>query len=472
MADIPTTNLDSGTDSPAAARADILAAVQRLNALTRPAPASGEGAALVTVRDAANKFSGSNVEDVLAEIAGMISRVSYSPWDYGASATPGADNQAAIQACFSAAVASGKQARISLWGDWSISDPITVTNAKQLHIEGGNITLLPSFPTGRYALEFLATADRATEWLHLSFVNVECSKLSGVGGFLIQGGFKCTLYACQALHFNTSNGFYAQENYGSHEVMFNSCWAMEFLYSDGAIAYSGPWTGTGFRIDPNDCKLDGCVSYFTGTPLYIDSQYNKVTNCHLGTGVCILTASCSFCSLTDNYFDMCEVRVDNPWHLKIMNNEFLHATSNASATFIKLKPLAAGTYVYGLQVNGNTFQNNVAVTMKSIDVDTSAGGFLAGGVGMCDISQNSFVNVTKRTTRQRIRLYQGPTTSYAVTADQFPFGVVQFVTAAFAPVAAGVTVAHGLNISGNTVTMTLASAVSGTVHVEMDCNVE
>ena len=67
MADIPTTNLDAGADSPAAARADLLAAVQRVNALTRTAPSTGEGAALVTLRDTAGRFAAGDVEGALAE---------------------------------------------------------------------------------------------------------------------------------------------------------------------------------------------------------------------------------------------------------------------------------------------------------------------------------------------------------------------------------------------------------------------
>lgn len=436
--------------------------------------AAGKGASLIGLHDAAAKFAAANVEAALLELYNKIAlryADRFSPWDYGASSTPGADNQAAIQACFDAAVASGKQARVVLWGDWSISDPITVTNAKNLSVEGGNFTLLPAFPVNRSAFEFLATADRATDWLHVSFVKVECSQIAGSGGFLIQAGFKVTMYGCQAQHFK-GIGFRVQENFGSHEVMIQSCWAMEYLYADGAVAYTGPWTGTGFRIDPNDCKLDGCVSYFTGTPLYLDSQYNKVTNCHFGTGICRLTAACSFCSLTDNYFDMCELWIDDPWHLKIINNEFLHATTNAGTTFIKLRPQAAARYLYGLQIHGNTFQNNSATVIKSIDVDTSAGGFDNGGIGYCNVTSNSFVNATVRATRQRKRLFQGPSTSYAVTADQFPFGAVQYVAASFAPITAGVAVSQGVNVSGNTVTLTLGTATSGSAHIEMDCNVE
>ena len=440
--------------------------------------AASKGASLVAVRDASAKFASTNVEAALEEVVGMIeatrapgSRQIFSPWDYGASAAPGANNAAAIQACFTAALASGKDALISLWGDWSIASPITLTNAKNITIEGGRITLLPAFPSNRHAFEFLSTSDRSTERLNIRYTFVECSQITGSGGFRIEAGFKCTLYGCHVNHFK-STAYWIRENYGSHEVMIDSCWAMEYLYTDGAVAYTGPWTGTGFDIEPNDCKLDGCVSYFTGIPLRIDSQYNTVIGCHLGTGTVVLTSNASFCQLIGNYFDMCELRIRDPWHTKIQNNQFLHATSNASASFVTLVPSSANAYVYGLLVTGNTFQNNVATTMKSISVDLASGNFLAGGVGMCDVSSNTFVNTTKVTTRQRKRLFQGTSTSYAVTADQFPFGVVQHVVATFAPASAGVAVATGINVSGNTVTMTLASAQSGVAHVEMDCNVE
>jgi hypothetical protein len=438
----------------------------------------GKGLSLIGLRDAAGKFTATNPEAALEELYDRVAlryADRFSPWDYGASATPGANNSPAIQACLNAAIASGKQARVSLWGDWSLAAPIVGVDMKNIMVEGGNFSLLAAFPDARYAFDFQATGDRKGDWNHFAYMKVDCAgatSASAVGGFRIQAGFKNTVFACQALHFKNSCGFWVQENFGSHEVMLESCWAMEFLYEDGAIAYTGPWTGTGFRVDPNDCKLNGCVSYFTGNPLVLDSQYNKVTNCHFGTGKVVLTASCSFCSLTDNYFDMCEVEVADPWHLKILNNEFLHATSSTSATFLKFKPSTAGTYVYGLQVRGNTFQNNIGVTMKSMDVDTSLGTFAVGGVGMCDIAQNSFVNTTRRTTRQRIRLFQGASTSYAVTADQFPFGVAQHVVATFAPAAAGVAVAQGVHVSGLTATMTLASAVSGVAHFELDCNVE
>lgn len=436
--------------------------------------ALNKGASLIGLHDAATKFDATNVEAALAELSERIAKSyadRFSPWDYGASAVPGADNHAAIQACLDAAVASGRQARVVLWGDWSVSAPIVATNAKNIAIEGGVITALPGFTAGRYILEFRATEDRANDWLHVSFVKANCAKRTGVGGFLIEAGFKCTFYACQAFHFRDSYGFHVAENHGSHEVMLHSCWAMEHLYDDGAIAYTGPYGGVGFQISPNDCHLNGCVSYFTGTPLRVDSQYNTIMNCHFGFGVSVLTANASFCTITACYFDMGELRIDDPWYQKLIGNSFLHASTDANAVFLRLRPMGPGRDLRGLQVTGNTFQNNLGVVMRSIVADTSVGTFSNAGIKDNNITSNGFVNTTRRTTKQRKQLYQGPGTSWTVTADEFPFGAVQGVAGSFLSASPGVVVGHTMHVSGNNVTMTIAPAAAGSADIEMDCNV-
>lgn len=100
MADISTTNLDAGTDSPAAARVDLLAAIQRLNAVTRDAPTLTEGAALVTVhgggtvQSAAVRHAPTLAALRLLPKNGMqrIAVDGYGIWQYDATDTTSADN--------------------------------------------------------------------------------------------------------------------------------------------------------------------------------------------------------------------------------------------------------------------------------------------------------------------------------------------------------------------------------------------
>lgn len=381
----------------------------------------------------------------------------------------GDDAASAIQACATALVALPGEKEMLLHGKWHVGSPIVFPTCSGVSVKGGDITHLGTFPTDRYTLEFNGTGPRSITLLHVDGVAVDCAFRGGA--FKVDNGFKATLFRCHAAHFRT-RGYWIRESSGAHEVFITHCWAMEFLYDDGEQAYIGPWFATGLDVEPNDCKVDGFVSYFTLRPLRVDSQYNSITNCHIGTGEILLTSNSSFTKFTDNYVDMGMLVVENPWHTKIQNNQFLHATSDTAAAFIRLKPLAAGTAVYGMEISGNSFQNNVAAVMHSMQVDTSSGTFSAAGVGQCFIERNSFVNTTNKTTRQRARLFQGVSTSYAVTADQFLFGAVQHISASFAPATAGVTVAQGVNAVGLVVTLTVSPPTSGVAHVEMDCNVE
>lgn len=100
MADISTTNLDAGTDSPAAARVELLAVTQRLNALTRTAPASGEGAAMLPVRDAGALYTAADAEAAFAEVGGYLRKRCnplMHPW--GAKFDGATDDTAALNAC-------------------------------------------------------------------------------------------------------------------------------------------------------------------------------------------------------------------------------------------------------------------------------------------------------------------------------------------------------------------------------------
>lgn len=470
-ADVPLTAVTGATvNSIAVLRTVVASSRPSVFVLGYYAPGDGGGGRYFY--DAADTTSTDNGGTVIVGASGARWKLCYSSSihirQFGAIEGT-SDSSAAIQACVNAVVASGKQAKILMWGEYSVGSPITFPACHDITIEGGDITHLSTFSTTGYTFTLSSTSARSNERIHFDMVSIDCNFRGG--GILLDNGFKCSISRCHVQHFKT-RAYWIKESSGAHEVFVNTCWAMEYTYDDGAVAYNGPWYGTGLDIEPNDCKVDTLISYFTGTPLRVDSQYNSITNCHLGTGTIYFTSNSSFCRFHGNYVDMGMLQIDNPWHIKIQDNQFLHATSNTSAVFIKLKPLSAGQYIYGVDISGNSFQNNVAATMHSILVDTSSGGFAAGGVGQCRVDGNSFVNTTVRTTRQRKRLYSGPTTSYVFSADQFPFGVVQHVTSSFAPVTAGVAVAHGLNISGNTVTMTLASSVSGTAHVEMDCNVE
>lgn len=93
MADISTANLDAGTDSPAAARVELLAAVQRLNSLTRTPPGAGDGTALVPYKHAAAAVW----RPLLAKLGESVSVT-----DFGAVGNGVADDSAAMTAALAA----------------------------------------------------------------------------------------------------------------------------------------------------------------------------------------------------------------------------------------------------------------------------------------------------------------------------------------------------------------------------------
>lgn len=73
MADIVTTNLDAGSDSPASARSQILEAVQRINLVT--GSGSGQGAANVPLRDTPGNWDAADLEAFAAEVADLSTHV-------------------------------------------------------------------------------------------------------------------------------------------------------------------------------------------------------------------------------------------------------------------------------------------------------------------------------------------------------------------------------------------------------------
>ena len=94
MADIITTNLDAGTDSPALARPQILEAVQRVNDLT--SPAVGKGAAGVVYKLSEIGSAARKVLDKLDDYVNLL--------DFGADFTGATDCSAAVNA----AIATGR----------------------------------------------------------------------------------------------------------------------------------------------------------------------------------------------------------------------------------------------------------------------------------------------------------------------------------------------------------------------------
>lgn len=73
MADITTDNLDSGSDSPASARAQILEAVQRINLVT--GSGSGQGAVNVPLRDTPGNWDAADLEAFAQEVADLSTHV-------------------------------------------------------------------------------------------------------------------------------------------------------------------------------------------------------------------------------------------------------------------------------------------------------------------------------------------------------------------------------------------------------------
>lgn len=392
----------------------------------------------------------------------------FRPAQYG-SVSAGADASALVQAAVNAAFAwtatNGGRALVDLYGRWDVAQSITIPAGKSVDMIGGELRALPAFPSGEYIISAPQESDRAYEDVEFANIRLECS--GRCNGIRFNNGFRSRMVGLRVLHY-TVKGIFVDETLDAHEVLLRDCWAMEKLYEEPGW-FAGPYTGTGIEVKPKDCELIGCISMYTGVPLKIDGECTDVRGGHYGSGSVLIGPGAIGVQIQGVYFDVVrKFEVQDPWHTKITGCRFLHLTSDASLSCITLKPLNAGRSMNGVLISGNLFKNNDPTVIDSVKVDTSVGSFNSANITNCSMIDNSFVNVTSRTTRPKRVSYLTAVTEWPFNlAAAVPFGAVQHVLHSFRP-DSGTPVASIVTVVGNTVTCKLAAASNGTMYIEAD----
>jgi hypothetical protein len=395
-----------------------------------------------------------------------------SPRFFGAKGDGTTNDLTALTAVIAAAFASPAPQVIDLAGGiYLTGQPIEYPAGSDVTMQNGTLKASGSFPTTRHILE---CANQSGGLVHhdLKFDNLTIDANHRGGCLLIDNYIRVTVKDCKLLHFSTS-GLWLKKTIDSHEAVVTGCSAFEYLYNEAGYLTPTP-TSVGYQIDSFDNHFVAPVSYYTGTGMVVNAQYNLIAQAHLGGSQWALhiTANAAFSTLHQPYIDSGAVLWENPWNSEIIGGKFLHNTADASFSFIVLKPLSASLAVTGLKVVNSTFHNIGAALVDSIKVDTSSGSFGLGSVANCNISNNSFSNVKQKGTKVRKSLYQNAATIWTFNFDDdLAFGAVQWVQDSFYDATNGAPVSRVTSVSGNTVTVTNSVAGNGTVFIEVDANV-
>lgn len=355
-------------------------------------------------------------------------------------------------------------------GSYATQQPIELPPGGNVTIQNGTFKATNSFPTDRHLIECTSQSGGLVHH-DLKFDNLVLDANHRGGCLVLDNYIRITVKDCKLLHFST-DGLWLRKSLDSHECVVTGCSAFEYLYNEPG--YLTPTdTSVGYRVDSFDNLFVANVSYYTGTGMVINAQYNLVSQAHLGGSKWALqvTENAAFSTFHQCYFDLASVQVVNPWNTEFNGCKFLTSTSDSTFSFMKIKPLVANLGINGFKVINCTFHNNQPTLVDSISLDGSVGTFNNGAIVDCHVHQNSFVNAKRKGTRIRKSLYQNASVTWEFNFDnELAFGSVQNVQDSYYDATSSAPVSRVTNIVGNTVTVTNSVAGNGTVFIEVDVN--
>lgn len=398
-------------------------------------------------------------------------RLSISPLDLGAK--PGLNPAAGIEAAIATAAAAHGWVEVDLGGqEWILDREVSIAQGSRFSITNGVLKAGGGYNwSGKYALKSVQGVTLGLTDFELSDVAIDMSGAGALkgGGVYLDNYLRIAVDGVRVLRFG-EKGFVLRGTLDSHECLMSKCWAMHKLYGDGGEMTPNAAT-VGFDLGAFDNTMEDCVSYYTGVPLTVQSQFNTIRGCHLGTGVVSVTPNAPNTSFVDNYFDMASLIIQDPWLTKVQGNRFLHLTEDAATAFIELQAMGAGRAIKGLMITGNVFTNLGSVTVESIKTG-GPGTFDPAGIIQCDVSGNAFQKAKPKATRVR-RVVQNNVTGLAASEDMgnwIPFGAVQDAWASVRKWDGSAAHVTKVAVSGNVVTAEYSSVGSASVTICADVN--
>jgi hypothetical protein len=385
----------------------------------------------------------------------------FCPLDYGAVADGTTDDSAAIQACLLAARAwsssvpatagyvdpTAKIPVVDLRGrSYATDAQIEVPGGQGMTIQNGQLHAGAGFTSGMYLLHIGSTSDAAMQDtfrnVNSTIRNIYFDNHHVGGGLLVEKFMRLKVESCVFAHYATV-GLKTGTN-DSHEMFVTNCQFGEYFWGEtDGVGYDNPnlFVGTGIEINAADNHISNCVIQLSMKGMKVNAQANIFDKVHIWTGYVKtgvagptatlsymstglhITASGSFNTFTQMYIDGCEVLWETPWKTSFTNSIFLHGWGDASRAFIRLKPMAAGSFVNGVVIAGNSFQVQNSGLMKMTSIDTTSGTFSGGNVSNCFVGNNNSTGVTLTYTTVKMSLSQSAASAWVFTlTDMLTFG--------------------------------------------------
>jgi hypothetical protein len=408
--------------------------------------------------------------DWLNRVDGKLSGY-LSVTEYGVTGS-GTDEGAKVQQAINDAIAANHKIVLDFAGlTIATSVSLSIPPGGHVSFKNGKLVALPNFPTDDYVLK--ANSQLGGLVHHDLDFDLEIDGAHVANCLLLDNYIRVFVAGtCRFLHFK-SVGVQLDKTLDSHEAtLADGVSAFEYLYGEPGWVSPSP-TSVGFQINSFDNSIGDVVSYYTGTGMVVNGQYNRVTKAHLG-GVQYalkITDLAAFSSFSQIYIDSAAVLWENPWNTEITGGKFLHNTSDASFAFIVFKPKSAGLALNGIKVTNCSFHNIGATMVQSMKTDTSSGSFNPAYVLSCYIGENSFANTTYAYTRVMTSLYKTASTTWTIDLNgYFPFGTIQKAVHSFYDASGSNPISNITAIGSASVTVTNSVAGNGTVFLEVDVN--
>lgn len=414
----------------------------------------------------------------------VVPTSSISPRYFGAKCDGVTDDTAPVQKAFDWAIDHLGTVTVDVDGVCAISAPIVVKPGGFAHFKG-QLKALPTFPLHSYMIR----ADSQSGGLvhhDLSFDMVLDANWRG--GCVHVDNYIRVHFAgtCRVLHY-IDKGILLDKTIDSHEATIDDgLSAFEYLYGESSPGYMGEtsprdWqhptaTSVGVQVNSFDNYIGAMTSYYSGTGLIINGQYNIVTGAHLGGVQFGMTIGAAFVSAHQVYIDSASVLITDPWNTELIGCKFLSSTTDTNFKFVLLRPTKLGQALTGLKITGCSFHNTGtnAVTVRDVVVDTSGSkfDFASGQVRQCYIGGNSHINCTTSYTELTRSLYQNASLDWEIDfALFFPFGAVQYASFAFYDQTNSNPISNITSIGATKVKVHNTVAGNGTMYITAGVNV-
>lgn len=304
--------------------------------------------------------------------------------DFGAKGDGVTDDTLAVQSAVNAAgaylagFARGQgHAIVDLsCGQYLISAPIVwpVYNGTQspgdgLTLQNGTLKAMPAFPNGRFLVEMQPSIGGLVGVMlaSLRYLTLDCQRIAGVGGLLLQAHQETLVFRCYIKRANTYGIRSIAGGSTSDLMMISHCYIDEWpAVEDGN---TGAVTSIALSIEHNDSVAYDNIIGIASQGIICGGQDIVIHGGHIFTGYRqggvpsdVVTSdgiviTYAVCQVIGVVFDSCRLHATNPSGLIIRDNIFLHNTGDVTAVHCMLDCTAPNSVMQNNQVTGNMFYN-------------------------------------------------------------------------------------------------------------------